>query len=112
MLLPITDAVIFESAFARAAFHRLIGAPRCPDPVIHNGLTEAEFVPVEPRSDARDFVFIGEFRDLKGIHYLLEALVDVRRPDGSPATLAMAGGGPDFETFKAKITPRSALMPA
>lgn len=103
MLLPITDAVIFESAFARAAFHRLIGAPRCPDPVIHNGLTEAEFVPVEPRSDARDFVFIGEFRDLKGIHYLLEALVDVRRPDGSPGTLAMAGGGPDFETFKAKI---------
>jgi glycosyltransferase involved in cell wall biosynthesis len=103
LLLPVTDAVIFESAFARDAFHRLIGKPRCPDPVIHNGLTEAEFLPVEAHADAHDFVFIGEFRELKGIHYLLEALVGVRRQDGSPATLAMAGGGPDFDRFKAEI---------
>lgn len=103
MLLPVTDAVIFESAFARVAFHRLIGRPRCPDPVIHNGLTDAEFEPVVASADRHDFVFVGEFRDLKGIHYLLEALVEVKRADGSPATLAMAGGGPDFDKFKAEI---------
>ena len=103
LLLPITDAIIFESSFAREAFHRLIGRPRCPDPVIHNGLTEAEFEPVTPVADAHDFVFIGEFRELKGIHYLLEALVGVTAPDGRPATLAMAGGGPDFERFKGEI---------
>lgn len=103
MLLPLSDAIVYESAFARDAFHRLIAEPRCPDPVIHNGLTEAEFEPVVAQRDARDFVFIGEFRDLKGIHYLLEALVKVEAPDGRPATMVMAGGGPDFEKFKAEI---------
>lgn len=103
MLLPGTDAVIFESVFAREAFHRLIGTPKCPDPVIHNGLTPAEFEPVTPGEDVRDFAFIGEFRELKGIHHLLEALVDVWAPDGRPATLAMAGAGPDFERFRAEI---------
>jgi glycosyltransferase involved in cell wall biosynthesis len=103
ILLPGTDAVIFESAFAREAFHRLIGVPKCPDPVIHNGVTPAEFEPVVPVRDARDFVFVGEFRELKGIHHLLEALVGVEAPDGRPATLAMAGGGAEFERFKAEI---------
>lgn len=103
LLLPFTDAVIFESAFARDAFHRLIGRPRCPDPVIHNGLGEQEFEPLEPAADAADFIFIGEFRELKGIRFLLEALAGLKRPDGQPATLVMAGGGPDYERFAAQI---------
>lgn len=103
LLLPMTNAVIFESAFARDAFHRLIGKPRCPDPVIHNGLTAPEFETISTRNATHDFVFIGEFRDLKGIHYLLEALVGVTNKVGRPATLAMAGGGPDFDRFKAEI---------
>jgi glycosyltransferase involved in cell wall biosynthesis len=103
MLLPVTDAVIYESQFARDAFHRLIGAPKCPDPVIHNGLTPAEFAPAEPQADAADFVFIGEFRELKGIHYLLEALVAVKAAGGRPATMVMVGGGPDFDKFIAEI---------
>lgn len=103
LLLPATDAVVFESAFARDAFHRIIGRPRCPDPVIHNGLAKVEFEPVTPQRDARDFVFIGEFRELKGVGVLLEALAGLRAPDGRPATLVMAGGGPDYERFKARI---------
>jgi glycosyltransferase involved in cell wall biosynthesis len=103
LLLPVTDAVIYESHFAREAFHRLIGQPKCPDPVIHNGLTPAEFEPVATRTDAADFLFLGEFRGLKGIHYLLEALVGVKASDGRPATMVMAGGGPDYDKFKAEI---------
>jgi len=98
-----TDAIIFESAFAAEAFRRGIGAPPCPAPVIHNGLTPAEFVPVAPAPDAFDFVYVGEFRALKGVSYLLDALVNVRAPDGRPATLIMAGAGPDFEAAKARI---------
>jgi glycosyltransferase involved in cell wall biosynthesis len=100
---PLTDAYVFESAFARDAFHRQIGHPPCREAVIHNGVAPAEFEPVEPDADAREFVFIGEFRDVKGIGYLLEALQGVVRPDGRPAGLAMAGGGPDFEATKAAI---------
>lgn len=94
-LLPHTDAIIFESAFAQGAYHKMIAAPRCPGPVIHNGLAPREFEPIAPGPDAKDFVFIGEFREAKGISVLLEALVDVRAPDGRPATLVMAGDGPD-----------------
>ena len=103
MLLAQTDAIIFESAYAQQAYRQLIATPDCPSPVIHNGLTPAEFVPVELLPDAYDFVFIGEFRPVKGIYYLLEALVDVHAPDGRPATLIMAGSGPDVETTKAHI---------
>jgi len=102
-LLAQTDAVIFESAFAQQAFGMSIGRPACPAPVIHNGLAEAEFVAIAPAADAHDFVFIGEFRELKGIRYLLEALVGVAAPDGRPATLVLAGDGPQMAEFRALI---------
>jgi glycosyltransferase involved in cell wall biosynthesis len=103
MLLPLTDAIVFESAFAQRAYSRQIAPPKCPNPVIHNGLTRAEFVPIEIAADAADFVFIGEFRQVKGIGYLLEALAQVKRRDGSPATLVMAGDGPDREKIEGQI---------
>jgi len=99
----ITDAYVFESAHAQRAFHAQIGVPPCREVVIHNGLAPDEFAPLPPDADARDFIFIGEFRDVKGISYLLEALAGVVRPDGQPATLAMAGGGRDFEATAAQI---------
>ena len=99
----ITDAYVFESAYAREAFHRLIGAPPCEEAVIHNGLAPAEFEPVPLDPDARDFVFVGEFRGAKGIVYLIDALANLKGPDGRPATMAMAGSGPDFEATKARI---------
>ncbi len=106
VLLPRTAAVVFESAFARNRFHELIGTPACPDPVVHNGLKPAEFDPVATAPDAADFVFIGEFRSLKGIHVLLDAIANVHAGDGRPASLAMAGGGPDFESFRQQIAAR------
>ncbi|MDP3316965.1 MAG: glycosyltransferase family 4 protein, partial [Devosia sp.] len=75
----------------------------CPAPVIHNGLTPDEFEPIIPAPDAADFVFIGEFRAVKGIDYLLDALAPLRAPNGRPATLVMAGGGPDLDAVKARI---------
>lgn len=102
-LIGATDAIVFESAFAQRAYAEQIGKPSCPGPVIHNGLMPSEFEPIVPGLDAADFVFIGEFREVKGISYMLEALVDLRTPDGRPATLVMAGGGPDLEAIKAQI---------
>ena len=37
-----TDGIVFESAFAQAAYIEQIATPRCPAPVIHNGLTPEE----------------------------------------------------------------------
>lgn len=106
MLLHRTAAVVFESAFARGRFHDLIGTPGCPDPVVHNGLKPAEFDPVVMEPDAADFVFIGEFRSLKGIHVLLDAIAGVHAGGGRPACLVMAGGGPEFESFRQQIAAR------
>jgi glycosyltransferase involved in cell wall biosynthesis len=80
-----------------------VGEPPCREAVIHNGLAPAEFAPVPLDPDARDFVFIGEFRDVKGISYLLDALAGLVRPDGAPATLAMAGSGPDFAATETRL---------
>jgi glycosyltransferase involved in cell wall biosynthesis len=99
----ITDAYVFESAYAQQAFHKQVGEPPCREAVIHNGLAPSEFEPVPLDTDAKDFVFIGEFRDVKGIPVLIEALRGLTRPDGKPASIAMAGGGPDFEHWRGKI---------
>jgi glycosyltransferase involved in cell wall biosynthesis len=100
----ITDAYIFESEYAERRFHELIGRPPCAEAVIHNGLAPEEFTPLTPDADARDFVFVGEFRSAKGIGYLIDALAGAKTPDGRPATLAMAGSGPEFESTRARIT--------
>jgi glycosyltransferase involved in cell wall biosynthesis len=102
-LLGATDAIVFESAFARQAYAVQIGKPSCPGPVIHNGLMPSEFEPIVPGPEAADFVFIGEFRAVKGINFLLESLAGLRTPEGRPATLVMAGGGPDLDAIKAQI---------
>ena len=102
-LMAQTGAIIFESAYARATYSALIGDPTCPTEVIHNGLAPDEFVPVEQNVDAADFVFVGELRDLKGIHVLVDALAGVTRPDGMPATLVMAGDGGSRAELEAQI---------
>ncbi len=102
-LMAQTGAIIFESAYAQTTYAGLIGKPTCPTEVIHNGLAPEEFVPVAPAADAADFVFVGELRDLKGIFVLAEAMAGVTRPDGTPATLVMAGDGPSRGEFEARI---------
>ena len=105
-LMAQTAAIIFESAFARQSYGALIGQPSCPSPVIHNGLNPDEFVPVVAEANAADFVFVGELRDLKGIHVLIDALAGVQRPDGTPATLVMAGDGPGRAALVEQIAQR------
>ncbi|MDB5614830.1 MAG: glycosyltransferase family 4 protein [Devosia sp.] len=102
-LMAQTGAIIFESAYAHGIYSALIGAPTCPTEVIHNGLLPEEFVPVVTLRDAADFVFVGELRELKGIHVLIEALVGVTRPDGQHATLVMAGDGAARLELEARI---------
>lgn len=103
LLLLQTNAIVFESQFAHDAFSAQIVTPKCLAPVIHNGLSKSEFIPVPAASDAYDFVFVGELRAIKGVRYLLDALVDVKTQDGRPATLIMAGGGPLQQEVEAQI---------
>ncbi|WP_029040210.1 glycosyltransferase family 4 protein [Cucumibacter marinus] len=97
-LISRSDGIFFESEFARTAYAEIVGDPGDRAEVVHNGLPEADFEPV-PSSDAFDFVYVGELRDLKGIDVLIDAIACLDQP----ARLLVAGDGPDAEALKAKV---------
>lgn len=99
-LLPRTDLILFESAYARDVYHARVGTPAAPVRVVHNGVTAAEFAPVTPDADARDLVFVGELRRLKGVDVLIEAL-GLLAAAGRPVSATIVGSGPDADAFKA-----------
>lgn len=88
-----TDAIIHVSQFEAGIYRQKVQTPRCAAYVIPNGLRADEFVPVEPRTDARDLLFLGAFRDLKGIDVLIDAIARLRKDD--MAVTANFVGQPD-----------------
>jgi glycosyltransferase involved in cell wall biosynthesis len=97
-LAPMTDGMIFESAFAGNRYVELIGRPSCPARVIYNGLHRHEFYESLLADDAADFVFIGELRKLKGVDVFLEALA--AHQSIFPGRAIVVGSGPDEKHFK------------
>lgn len=100
-----TDAIIFESAYGRAAYERLVGVPPCRALVVRNGLHPQEFWPVVADRDAADLLFVGELRWLKGVDVLIEALALLREGGRACRTLVV-GAGPDEQTFRALTASR------
>ncbi|MGJ8528820.1 glycosyltransferase [Maritalea sp.] len=98
-LIPLSDHIIFESSYAQNTYKAQIGDVGEIGSVIHNGLSSTEFTPI-PSSDAYDFVFVGEMRDLKGVEYLLHALKGVKTAQGVQAKLLLIGDGPHRAQFE------------
>jgi glycosyltransferase involved in cell wall biosynthesis len=88
-----TDRIIFVSAFERSVYTSKIGTPRCTSALIYNGLTDADFVPVELDGDAADFLFIGELRALKGPDIFIDALARACTIGGRTLTAVIVGDG-------------------
>ncbi len=101
-MLGMLDAIAFESEFARKTYFETIGTPRCAYEVIHNGLGPEDFAPLPKVEEHFDFAFIGELREVKGVPILLRALSETLRPDGRPATMILAGGGPEEPAIHAE----------
>jgi glycosyltransferase involved in cell wall biosynthesis len=91
MLEWVTDALVHVSAYEAEAYRAKVGMPRCRVAVIRNGLREEEFVPVTPRNDARDLLFLGMLRDLKGVDVFLEAMAKVDTAYGRKLTAHVIG---------------------
>jgi glycosyltransferase involved in cell wall biosynthesis len=87
-----TELFLFESAFARNAYAAMVGPPRSIVRVVPNGISSAEMAPVEPHADAADIVGVGEFRHIKGIDVLIDAMAELHRA-GRRVSLAIAGDG-------------------
>jgi glycosyltransferase involved in cell wall biosynthesis len=90
-----TDAFVFVSQYEADAFAEKVGKPRKPSAVVLNGLRPEEFDPIATAPDARDFLFVGELRDLKGPDVFLNALGRMRQATGRTPTAFMVGDGPD-----------------
>lgn len=99
MLLKRGSGLLFVCDYERRAFEAKIGLGGLPWRVVHNGLWPEEFASVPLAPEARDLVFLGELRQLKGVSDLLEALslLGGWRPVGA----TLVGEGPDRQEFEA-----------
>ena len=93
---------LFESAYSARMFNDKIGQPSGLVQVVHNGVTSAEFEPVALAPHATDLVFLGEFRPVKGIDVLIDALASLHR-GGAQLTATLVGDGPEKEALSAQI---------
>ncbi|HEY0293192.1 MAG TPA: glycosyltransferase family 4 protein [Hansschlegelia sp.] len=95
-----TDALIHVSDYERQAYVSHVGEPRCPAVVVRNGLTPQEFLPVVAAEEARDFLYLGMLRDLKGVDVFIQAVALLAGSD-RPATAIIVGDGPDDARYRA-----------
>jgi len=96
-----TDALLFESAFIADRFEAFVGRPKGLARIIPNGISSAEFAPVDAQPDAADLLYVGEFRDAKGIDTLIDA-VALLKARGLAPSVALIGDGPDRALLEAR----------
>lgn len=91
-----TDMFLFESRFIAGRFEASIGhAPRTDSRVVLNGISEAEFEPVDHSGAEFDLLYLGELRAAKGVDTLIDALALLRRRDKVTPRILIVGSGPD-----------------
>jgi len=99
------DLFLFESAFARDTYRRVIGSPAGLIRCVFNGVTANEFDPIVPAADATDVVYVGEFRRIKGADLLIDAIAQLHA-QGRSITLTLAGDGEETAALRAQVAQR------
>lgn len=101
-LMDATDLFLFESAFARDTYQRIVGTPKGVVHCVFNGVTAEEFEPVVIADDATDLAYVGEFRHIKGADLLIDAIA-LLHESGKKVTLTLGGDGEETATLKAQV---------
>jgi glycosyltransferase involved in cell wall biosynthesis len=102
-----TDMFLFESAFIAGRFEAHIGhMPTTEHRIVLNGISEAEFEPIDHGAAAFDLVYLGELRSAKGIDTLIEALALLKIRDALTPRILIVGSGPDEAELKAMTISR------
>jgi len=96
------DIYLFESAYSARIFTDRIGEPSGLVRVVHNGVSRSEFSPVALAPHATDLVFLGEFRPVKGIDLLIDAVAQLKR-EGLPLSATLVGEGPELPALTAQV---------
>ncbi|KUL94493.1 hypothetical protein DK26_16150 [Bosea sp. WAO] len=101
LLEPATDMFLFESAFIAGRFQACTGhLPRTDHRIVLNGISEAEFAPIDHSSASFDLVYLGELRSAKGVDTLIESLEILKGRDGLTPRVLIVGSGPDEALLK------------
>jgi len=98
-----TELFLFESAFARNTYQRMIGTPKAIVRTVFNGVTAGEFDPVLKADDATDVAYVGEFRHIKGADLLIDAVARLRA-GGKKVTLTLGGDGEEMDHLQAQVS--------
>jgi glycosyltransferase involved in cell wall biosynthesis len=101
-LMESTDLFLFESAFARDTYQRIIGKPKSVVRCVFNGVTADEFDPIRKADDATDLAYVGEFRRIKGADLLIDAVARLHA-GGRPFTLTLGGDGEEMAALKMQV---------
>ncbi|MFT4117371.1 glycosyltransferase family 4 protein [Bradyrhizobium sp.] len=101
-LMDSTDLFLFESAFARDTYQRIVGTPKGVVHCVFNGVTPEEFEPIVTADDATDLAYVGEFRHIKGADLLVDAVARLHA-NGKKVTLTLGGDGEETSTLKAQV---------
>jgi glycosyltransferase involved in cell wall biosynthesis len=101
-LMGSTDLFLFESAFARDTYQRIVGTPKGVVHCVFNGVTPEEFEPVVTTEDATDLAYVGEFRHIKGADLLVDAVAHLHA-NGRKVTLTLGGDGEETAALKAQV---------
>jgi glycosyltransferase involved in cell wall biosynthesis len=101
-LMDATDLFLFESAFARDTYQRIVGTPKGVVHCVFNGVTPEEFEPVVVAEDATDLAYVGEFRHIKGADLLVDAVARLHA-GGKKVTLTLGGDGEETAALKAQV---------
>ncbi|MBI3436455.1 MAG: glycosyltransferase family 4 protein [Proteobacteria bacterium] len=97
-----TDAIIHVSEYEARTYRAKIGQPRCRSEIIRNGLRPDEFALITPAPDAGDLLYLGMFRDLKGLDVFLEAVGILGSTFNRTATANIIGqADADFPRYQA-----------
>ena len=100
-----TDLLLFESEYALATYRAKIGIPKALARVVHNGVSPEELAPVIADADARDVVFVGELRKLKGVDLLIDAMAQLISKKRAQSAI-LFGDGPDSAAYRAEVEKR------
>lgn len=96
-----TDMFLFESAFIAGRFEAHIGhLPRTDHRIVLNGISEAEFEPIDHAAATFDLVYLGELRQAKGVDTLIDALTILQQRDKLELRILIVGSGPDEQELR------------
>jgi glycosyltransferase involved in cell wall biosynthesis len=98
LLRKTNSAMIFVCDYEKQLFQSKIGLGQCRSAVVHNGLWDEEFQQRPLAASAKDLLFVGEMRNLKGVDVLLNAIAQLRPQ--RLVSCCFVGEGEDLDSFK------------